>query len=212
VTERLGVWAAIAAGAAAVAYDIPQLLQVAGVLVPPWDGILIFAPSLVLAPCFAVTLAALHARTAPDKSPWSLAALALAIMYATLVSIVYVTQLTVVIPRTIAGDGARYAFLACCGQHEFLTGVDLLGYTLMSLAMLLALPAIEPAGAGRWARLSFLLTGLLAPFIFLQVAWPELIYVAAIWIVSFPLAMLFLARVFASGKAAASPVPSGSAA
>ena len=80
----------------------------------------------------------------------------------------------------------------------------------MSLAALFAVPAIEPTGAGRWARLSLLITGLLAPFILLQVTWPELIYIAAIWIVSFPLAMLFLAGVFAGGETPSAPArPAG---
>ncbi|MDR3513528.1 MAG: hypothetical protein P4L73_17980 [Caulobacteraceae bacterium] len=52
MTSRFGAWAAMAAAVAAVAYDVPQVLQVAGVLTDPWDRILTFAPSLVLAPAF----------------------------------------------------------------------------------------------------------------------------------------------------------------
>ena len=197
MAQRFGIWAAIAACVASIAYDIPQLLQVVGWLKPPWDLILIFAPSLALAPCFVLTMVALHVRTAPGKAVWSLAGLALAIMYGVLVSIVYITQLGVVIPHTLAGDGDRYAFLACCGPHQFLTEVDLLGYTLMGIATLFAGLALEDEPAAAPARFWLYFNALLTPFIFLQIAYPQLIYVAAAWIVTFPAAMFCLARVFA---------------
>jgi hypothetical protein len=44
MSNRFGAWAAVAAALAAVAYDIPLVLQVLGVLTDPWDRILIFAP------------------------------------------------------------------------------------------------------------------------------------------------------------------------
>ncbi|HZP20959.1 MAG TPA: hypothetical protein VFB16_12220 [Bauldia sp.] len=210
--RRFGFVAALAACIASIAYDIPQVLQAAGVLVPPWDGILIFAPSLALAPCFALAMAGLHAATAGERRVWSLAALTLGTIYATLVSIVYITQLTVVIPHAIAGDTA-YQFLACCGTHEFLTGVDLLGYTVMGLATLCAGLALAPAGAPPAARWWLFANAALTPFIFLQVAWPQLIWIAAAWIVTFPAAMAYLAIAFRRGAAAfgdpldASPIP-----
>jgi hypothetical protein len=202
MASRFGFWAAVAAAVFSVGYDIPQILQAAGVLTDPWDRILIFAPSLALAPSFVLTMAALHDRAPAGRTVWSLGALALAVMYATLVSTVYITQLSVVIPHDLRGDGARYALLACCGHNEFLTGVDLLGYTLMGLSTLLAAPAVPGSGPAYWARLWLVLNAILTPFIFLQVAFPKLIYIASPWIVTFPLAMLFLALVFARDKGA----------
>ena len=78
MAARFGLWAAIAAFAASVAYGIPQILQVAGVLQDPWDRILIFTPSLALAPAFVLTMAALHEMTPLDRRVLSLSALALA--------------------------------------------------------------------------------------------------------------------------------------
>lgn len=89
--HRFGMWAASAALVASVCYGGPQLLQVAGVLVDPWDRILIFAPSLALAPAFVLTMVAVHGTAPAERQTYSLAALALAIMYGVMACIVYAT-------------------------------------------------------------------------------------------------------------------------
>lgn len=195
MTGKFGFWAALAAFVASVAYGIPQLLQVAGVLHDPWDRILIFAPSLALAPSFVLTMAAVHVAAPARWRAFSLSALGLAIMYGTLVSSVYVTQLTVVIPHDIRGNGAAVAIFACCGQGQFTTGLDLLGYTFMSLSTLLAAPLFR--GANRWTGWWLAANGVLAPFLIAQVLWPWLIYVGALWLITFPVAMFLLMMFFA---------------
>jgi hypothetical protein len=188
---RFGFFASIAAFVAAVGYGIPQLLQVAGVLGDPWDRILIFLPSLLLAPAFVLTMAAVHAAAAPHCQAFTLGAFGLAVMYATLVSAVYVVQLGSVIPHDLRGDGTAVAAFACCGYGQPLTMVDLLGYTLMSLSTLLVAPAFRGA-----ARFWLVANGLLAPFLIVQIFWPALIYVGALWLITFPAAMLALALHF----------------
>ena len=193
----LGFWAAVVALFAAVAYGIPQLLQVAGVLHDPWDRILIFAPSLVLAPAFVAAMACLHVVTPASRQTYSIVGLAFAIMYGTLVSIVYVTQLSVVIPNDLAGAGAATDIFACCGARQFTTGVDLTGYTLMSFATFAAAFAFAEANAAsRWSRWTFIANGVLAPFLVAQTAWPWLIYVGALWLITFPAAMIAVAFFF----------------
>jgi len=199
MAARFGFWAALVALAASVGYGVPQIMQVMGLLPDPLDRILIFAPSLVLAPAFVLTMTALHQNTEPTRRIWSLAGLALSILYAGLVSIVYVTQLGVVIPREGLGTAAEVAILKCCDTGAFMTAVDLLGYTTMSLATLFAAPAIVGNGVNLWARGAFVANGLLAPFLIAQLAWPQLIYVGALWLITFPLSMLLLMLVFARG-------------
>lgn len=194
MTNRFGFLASLGALIAAVAYGIPQLLQVAGVLTPPWDLILIFAPSLALAPLFAMTMAALYESAPEQRRVFGLAALALAIMYATLVSIVYIIQLGVVIPLMLRGEEGRVALFTCCGEHQPLTAIDLLGYALMSLSTLLAAGAVSPKASAQ--RTWLVLNGLLAPVLVLQLVWPKLIYVGALWLITFPLAMLYTAIAF----------------
>lgn len=198
MNNRFGMWASIAAFLTSVGYAVPQLLQVAGVLVDPWDRILIFAPSLALATAFVLTMVAVHVTTIPTKQIWSLSALALAIMYGVMVSFVYVTQLTIVIPHELRGDGASVALIKCCNPGQFLTAVDLLGYTQMSLATLFAAPTFEGDGICRTVRLWFIANGLLAPFLFMQFVFPQLIYIGALWLVTFPMAMFFIVLYFRS--------------
>ena len=64
------------------------------------------------------------------------------------------------------------------------------------------MPAVPGSGAAYWARLWLVLNAILTPFIFLQVAFPKLIYIASPWIVTFPVAMFFLALVFARDRGA----------
>jgi hypothetical protein len=120
-----------------------------------------------------------------------LAALAFGILYAGFVSLVYVNQLGVVIPREIAGASQGYARLACCGFREPMTAIDLLGYTYMSAALLLLAPGTR--GLLRW---SLVANGALAVPIFLQLFWPALIWAAAPWLFTFPASMLLIAASF----------------
>lgn len=188
---RLGYYSAWAAALASIAYGVPQVLQVAGMLPTPLDRYLIFAPSLVLAPCFVVAVAATYDDGSRVERTWRLSALALAVLYAACVTMVYVNQLGVVLPRELRGDSKGYELLACCGFRQPLTVIDLLGYTYMSIATLLLAPTYR--GALRWA---LAINGILAVPIFLQLFWPSLIWAAAPWLATFPVAMLLLARQF----------------
>ena len=202
--SRFGFWSALGAFAASIAYGIPQILQVANILHDPWDRILIFAPSLALAPAFVFTMAAVHVTAPPGRRIHSLSGLAAAILYATLVSIVYITQLGVVIPHDLRGDGANVAILACCGQHQFMTEIDLLGYTMMSLSTFLAAAVYSAAGTQHWVRRWLMANGLLAPFLLGQMVWPALIMVGALWLITFPVSMFLLALTFHRAPVAAS--------
>jgi hypothetical protein len=185
---KLGRFFAWGACIAAIGYAIPQVLQVLGVLPDPLDRILIFAPSLALAPLFVLALAGAFIEGPAAAKGWRLSALCMALLYAALASAVYITQLSVVIPRELAGMPAVAGF-ACCGFREPMTGFDLLGYTYQSIATLLLAPTFR--GAARWALLA---NAAFAPIVFLQIIWPALIWAAAPWLVVFPLAMALVAR------------------
>jgi hypothetical protein len=200
MTGRFGALAAAGAAIASIAYAVPQLLQVAGLLADPWDRIFIFAPSLALAPAFVLAVAAAHEGAASDRRIFSLGALALAILYAANVSVVYVVQLGAVIPHDRAGQGAAMAIAACCNPGMPATAIDLLGYTYMSLSTLLLAPVFPGPGISGWLRAALIANGALAPFLLAQLAWPALIYVGALWLVTFPSAMILLALVF-TGRA-----------
>ncbi len=194
--KPFGVWAAWSACAASLIYGVFQLLQVTGMMPDPWDRVLIFVPSLLLAPAFVAAMSALHVAAPAGRESFTLSALALAIMYAVLASIVYVTQLGVVIPHELQNDAAPSMALACCSQGAFMTALDLLGYTWMSVSTLLAGWAMT-GQARRW----MIANGVLAPFLIAQLAWPQLIAVGALWLITFPAAMASLAIMLASHPA-----------
>jgi hypothetical protein len=189
--------ASLAAALASIAYDIPQVLQVAGVLPDPWDRILIFAPSLLLAPSFVCAMAAAAELAVPDRRAIARAAFGVSIMYAVLVSSVYIIQLTVVIPRDLQGESGQVAWLTCCSPRLPLTALDLLGYSLMSISLWLLAAALGKDQGGA-LRVVLLVNGWLVFAILGQVQWPALIWPAAIWLLSFPLAMLLLRQRFSS--------------
>lgn len=199
---RLGFWASMGAAGASIGYAVPQLLQVAGVLPDPLDRILIFAPSLALAPCFVLAVAAACAASTAKDRALRLGAFGMALLYAGFVSTVYINQLGVVLPREMTGGIAGYGIFACCGFRQPMTVLDLLGYTYMSFATLLLAPTYR--GVLRW---SLLANGLLAPILFLQLFWPALIWVASPWLIVFPSAMFLLARQFVADMAQADPAP-----
>jgi hypothetical protein len=204
MSHRFGFWASTAAATASIAYAVPQLLQVAGFIPDPWDRIFIFMPSVLLAPAFVLAMVAAHAGAAPDRRIYSLAAVALALLYAADVSAVYIVQLGAVIPAQWKGQEPVLAFAACCTPGMPATAVDLLGYTWMSGATLLLAAVFPGTGLRRWLRLALIANDTLAPFLIGQLVWPALIYGGALWLVSFPAAMILLALVFAARMRAAS--------
>jgi hypothetical protein len=61
--SEVGYWSGLAAFASAVAYDVVQILQVAGVLRFPLDEILIYGTSLCIVVPFVLEMLALHHLT-----------------------------------------------------------------------------------------------------------------------------------------------------
>jgi hypothetical protein len=102
-----GFWSALVAFVAAVGFGIAITLQVVGVLVFPWDGILIFGFSLGIAPPFLLAILALHYTVPNEKKIWSHAALLFAVIYTVYVTLNYVVQLGTVIPMTAIADEIR---------------------------------------------------------------------------------------------------------
>lgn len=196
--RRFGVAASAAATITSVGYAVPQVLQVIGILTDPWDRILIFAPSLLLAPSFVCAMAAAVDLAPAEHRGQARAAFGVATMYATLVSIVYVIQLGVIVPHDLRGEGAAVAAFACCAPGLPLTAIDLLGYSLMSVATWLLAGALPREPRNRWLRRMLIANGALVFALIGQLVEPRLIVVGAAWLVTFPAAMLLLWRRFAT--------------
>lgn len=205
----LGFWAAVSATACSVTYDLGQIAEWLGWLgsaggpdsPSTWLGIVVLlTPSLILGPSFLLVMVALHQWAPQERKVWSHAAVAFATVYCVMIAINYYVQLTWVGPRLARGETAGIEVFLFTPFDSFLYAVDILGYSFMSLATLFAAGVFRPggreAGAARVARFLLIANGLLLPFIALQMYVHWLIWIAALWAVTFPGATWALALVF----------------
>lgn len=200
-----GFWSAVLCTVLSLAYVIAQLAEWAGALgsaggpesaSTPFGLVVLLTPSLLLGSAFLVLMASVHQLADPGRKVWSHAAVAFATAYATLVSLVYYVQLTLVAPRIAQGRTEGIEAFVFVPFDSFLYAVDILGYSFMSLATLLAAMALTGSGIERIARGCLIANGLLLPFLALQMYVHGLIWVAALWAVTFPAATASLAILF----------------
>ncbi len=192
--RELGFWSAFVAFVAAIGYSFAQILQVVGVIGPPWDGILIYGFSLFIATPFMLALLALHYVTPEENRFWSHAAVLFAVIYTTYVSLNYIVQLTAVIPYVAPNP------VLVQTPHSLLWTIDALGYIALGLATIFAVPLFAKQGLQKWLRRFLLANGLITPLIAFVYFYPDfsttLLLFGLPWIVTAPGSMLLLALFF----------------
>lgn len=77
-----------------------------------------------------------------------------------------------------------------------MTDLDAPGYFTMSMATLFAAPAFMGGRLERWMRQAFLANGVLGPFILLAQVVPSMMYVGALWLVTFNLSATLATLIF----------------
>jgi hypothetical protein len=194
--NQVGWWSGLAAFASAVAYDVVQILQVAGVLRFPIDEILIYGTSLFIVVPFVLEILALHYLTSHDKQFWTHGALIFASIYAVFVVANYVVQLATVIPAKLRGASEAVHILEQT-PHSLFWDYDAVGYISMGLATLVAVPAVSKVGFERWVRLSLMANALVTPLISIVYFYPTysttLLFLGFPWAITAPLFMLMVA-------------------
>jgi hypothetical protein len=194
--NQVGWWSGLAAFASAVAYDVVQILQVAGVLRFPIDEILIYGTSLFIVVPFVLEILALHYLTSHDKQFWTHGALIFASIYAVFVVANYVVQLATVIPAKLRGASEAVHILEQT-PHSLFWDYDAVGYISMGLATLVAVPAVSKVGFERWVRLSLIANALVTPLISIVYFYPTysttLLFLGFPWAITAPLFMLMVA-------------------
>ncbi len=205
VTWKVGFWSAVLTALFSLLYVVFQLAEWGGLLgsaggpesaSTPLGIVLLLTPSLLLAPSFVVLMNAVRDLIPEDRGVWAQSGVSFAAVYAALIGIVYYVQLTLVYPRMLQGRTDDIELLLFIPFDSFLYSVDLIGYSFMSLATLFAalgLAGVEGVRAARWLLLA---NGLLLPFLLFQIYAPSLIYIAALWALTFPGAAIALALVF----------------
>lgn len=204
-TKTVGFWSAVLATTFSITYIVAQLAEWMGILgsqggpesaSTPLGIVLLLTPSLLLGSSFLVLVISIHQLASPERKIWSHAAIAFATVYTALISIVYFVQLTLIMPRLARGEIEGIEVFLFVPFDSFLYAVDILGYSFMSLATLFAAMVFTGKGLERVARLFLIANGLLLPFIALQMYYYPLIWVAALWAVTFPGATWSLAILF----------------
>jgi hypothetical protein len=204
-TRTAGLWSAILATVFSLTYVVGQLAEWAGWLgsaggpesmSTPLGIAVLLTPSLFLGSSFLLLAVSVHQIAPADRRVWSLAGVAFATVYAALISINYYVQLAWVMPRLAAGRTAGMEAFLFVPFDSFLYAVDILGYSFMSVATLCMALVFTGPGLERVARVCLIANGLLLPFISLQMYWHGLIWIAALWALTFPAATWSLALVF----------------
>ena len=209
---NVGYWSGLAAFASAVAYDVVQILQIAGVLRFPADEILIYGTSLCVVVPFVLEMLAFHYLTPPDKRFWTHAALIFTTVYAVFVTANYVVQLATVVPAKIRGAADTIRILEQ-SPHSLFWDYDAVGYISMGLASLLAVPAVSNVGFERWVRRSLITHALVTPLISIVYFYPtfstNLLFLGFPWAITAPLFILMLAIMLRRRSSASKTVDDG---
>lgn len=204
-TKNAGFWSAILATGFSISYDTGQIAEWLGWLgsgggpessSTPLGIVVLLTPSLFLGSSFLVLTVSIHQVSSPGRKVWSQAAVAFATIYTALISINYFVQLTWVAPRLASGRVAGMEQFLFIPFDSFLYAVDILGYSFMSLATLFIAMVFDGRGIERVARWFLIANGLLLPFIALQMFWHWMIWIAALWAVTFPGSTWCLAIIF----------------
>jgi hypothetical protein len=209
-TKRVGFWSAVLATMFSITYDVGQIAEWLGLLgskggpssgSTPLGLIVLLTPSLFLGSSFLVLTVSIHQATPSERRIWSHCAIVFATAYCVLISTVYFVQLTLVGPRLARGQLHGIEPFLFVPFDSYLYAVDILGYSFMSVATLFAGRLFRQGGLQRTARWFLTANGLLLPFIALQMYFRPLIWLAALWAVTFPGSMWALAMIFKRTKA-----------
>jgi hypothetical protein len=200
-----GFWSAVMATVFSLTYILAQLAEWTGLMgsgggannaSTPFGLVVLLTPSLFLGPSFLLLMLSVHQAAEPDKKIWSHAAVAFGIVYTVLISINYYVQLAWVAPRLANGRIEGMEMFLFTPFDSFLYAVDILGYSFMSVATLFAAGVLNGRRRERVARAFLIANGLLLPFIALQMYVHSLIWIAALWAITFPGATWSLALLF----------------
>lgn len=191
---KLGFWSAVFTATFSIMYSVFQILAVSGVLTGYLSKILIFGPSILIAPSFVAMMACVYQASHDSKKAWSQIGLQFSVIYAVFVMLVYMTELFVVIPYEIRGEANKVALLAF-DPGKIMYVVDGLGYTCMCIATLFSAQVFTGSGIEKWIKSLSIMNGILGIPIFIVYIYfhPVLLFFGALWMVTVPCICVLLA-------------------
>jgi hypothetical protein len=208
-TKAVGFWSAVLATLFSLTYVVAQIAEWLGLLgsqggpessSTPLGLFVLLTPSLLLGPSFLLLMVSIHDLSPPSRKIRSHAAVVFATVYTALIGVSYYVQLAWVAPRLARGQTHGIEPFLFVPFDSFLYAVDILGYSFMSLATLFAAGVFTGRGLERVVRSFLTANGLLLPFLVLQMHVHWLIWIAALWAVTFPGSTLSLAILFSRAR------------
>ncbi|GAB6056363.1 hypothetical protein JCM15415_16790 [Methanobacterium movens] len=200
IVSKIGFGAGLSTFIFGMIYIMALLATLAGLLKPPWDMAYQVFPSILLAPSFLVLMIAINNYVPDERKIWSNIGVAFAIIYATIVSIVYFTVLSLVLPNMLQGTISSLGILQWA-PNSFLQNVDGIGYGFMSLATLFSAYAFAGNGIEKWARRFMIAHGIIIVGVIGSVFMPIFFSIATLWIITFPLFSITLVLLFREAAA-----------
>ena len=210
--RRLGFWSAIVSAIMSVLWFITFVLKDALAPVPSWMELQRYAeafsplrliyvyPSLILPLSFIVLLICIHLSLPQEKHVWSLVALALGILYATMASINYNIQVVAVRQSLAAGETAGIEMFIPDNPHSVFAAMAN-SYVYLSLSMVAAGFAFENRGLQRWIRWIFfaqMVTAVgQAGATMFDLSMDIFYATSMVWVIGAPVSFVLLAILFA---------------
>jgi len=159
---KIGLWSAMLLAVETIAFGI-------SLLIPTADNAAYLA-SFLIAPSFVVLMVAIHYSAPPDKKVWSHLGISFAIIYAVLGAFNYYVQLTVVRTNSL-GVSQDLLQLFAFTPGSIMFAQDMLGYSFLCLATLIAAPVFTGDRLATWIKWSFVIHGLV---LFVPLVFPAL--------------------------------------
>ena len=209
--NKLGFWTAILSAVFAVLWFVTFNMQDLLAAVPDWKDLSAYAesfrmvrllliyPSLLLALTYIMLLACVHGYAAENEKVWSLIALSVGILYATMASINYNVQASAVRQSLAAGETAGIQMWIPDNPHSIFEALSN-SYAYMAISMVFAGFIFRRGGLQRWIRIVLFAQAITAVG---QFGWTMFdlntgIFIATsmVWVIGAPLAFVLLAILF----------------
>lgn len=196
LVKRLGYTTAILSFVFYVLFDLAAVAGMTGLVTSPFViSLSWYAPSLLLAYSFLGMTIAMHHDGVTAVKMYSSCAVALAVIYATLNSFVYVIQVMVIAPSFLSGTSDAVSLFEMA-EHRPLYAVNGLAYTIMGFSTLFLAASIRKVGPEKGVRTILFIHGIVAPAVLGALLFKPLFALSATVGITYPIAALLIARYF----------------
>jgi hypothetical protein len=186
-TKLFGFFTALFSTVFYIIFDVAAVLGLTGVIKSEfWISISWYGPSLLLAYSFlGMSLSVFRDEIIKNKT-FSAFAVMLAIIYATLNSVVYVIQVMIIAPSFINNTFQNVSLFEMAAGKPFYA-VNGLAYSLMGFSTLFMGLSIKGTGLVKKIKIMMLIHGFAAPFVFGALVIKPLFFISSTVGITYPI-------------------------